>query len=337
MNDTDGLNRISDDGRLLGPLPEQARIVFMGTPEFAVPGLEACLEEGHRVAAVVTQPDRRKGRGRSVMFSAVKKAALSAGLEVLQPAKVSDEAFLERMRALQPDLLIVIAFGQVLRRPLLELPGCGAINIHASLLPRYRGAAPIQWAILDREGETGLTAMLMEEGLDSGPILLQRRVAIGAEETFGGLHDRLARLSGAFLAETLRRFRTGTLEAAPQDEDRMTYAPKITREHAAIRWEESAGAVSARIRAMDPAPGAFTVFNDLRLKLFEPRVVREEGDAASVPGRVLGCAEGRLLIEAGEGVLAVGALQMPGKRRMPADDFLRGFAIPQGAVLGSPP
>jgi len=323
-------------GRILGPLPENARIVFMGTPEFAVPGLEACLQEGHRVTAVVTQPDRRKGRGRSVVFSAVKEAALSAGIEVLQPEKVADEAFLERMRALDPDLLIVIAFGQVLKRPLLELPHCGAVNIHASLLPRYRGAAPIQWAVLDREKETGLTAMLMEEGLDSGPILMQSRIDIGGDETFGGLHDRLARLSGPFLAEVLRRLQTGTLEAVPQDEDRMTYAPKITKEHAAIRWEESAAAVSARIRAMDPSPGAFTLFKDLRLKLFEPYVLREEADEAPRPGRVLGYAEGRLLIEAGEGVLAVGALQMPGKRRMPAADFLRGFPIPQGTVLDSP-
>lgn len=316
----------------LVPLPACPRIVFMGSPPFAVPSLEALVREGHRVVAVVTQPDRPKGRGRRVQPPPVKEAALALGLPVLQPPAVKERDFLDRLKPLSPDLLVVVAFGQILTKELMGIAPWGAINLHASLLPKYRGAAPIPWAILMGEKETGLTLMQMDEGLDTGPILAQERIRILEHDTAGDLHDRLAARSGAFLVGALAEMAKGSLIPMPQDEALASYAPKIDRNMARVRWEEDARSISLRVRAMDPWPGAHTRLGDREIRLFGARVV-EPGRQGATPGRVQGPCGGLLCVETGHGVLGLVELQVPGRRRLPAPEFLRGFPLPPGTVL----
>jgi methionyl-tRNA formyltransferase len=316
-----------------GDFPVHPRIIFLGTPDFAVPSLKALVEHGHHVVAVVTQPDRPRGRGRQVAFSPVKLAATEYRLEVLQPEKASDPHFCEVIYEKKPDLLVVVAFGQLLKSLLLGIPRWGVINIHASLLPRYRGAAPVHWAILNNEAVTGLTAMRMDEGMDTGPVLLQEEVPILADETAGQLHDRLAQLSGDFLIRTLLGLAEDRLEERPQDNTKATYAPKIDREMSLVRWDQPAEVVSALIRALDPWPGAVTTYQGKEIKLFSSLVTdRERLDV--VPGRVAGHLQGTLEVEAGKGVIRLRELQIPGKKRLAANDFLRGFPLDQGVVLG---
>jgi methionyl-tRNA formyltransferase len=306
----------------------------MGTPSFAVPALQALLDHGYNVVTVVTQPDRPKGRGRNLAPPPVKEAALRHGLEILQPERASSPDFGEAMRDRNPDLLVVLAFGQILRKPLLRIPEWGALNIHASLLPKYRGASPIQWAILNRERVTGLTAMRMDEGVDTGPILLHKEVAVLPDETYGHLQDRLAALAGGFLVETLKALSEGRVEEREQDHTLATMAPKIEREMGLIRWEEPAGRISALIRALDPWPGAFTTVKGREVKVFSARVVREDGTGA-VPGRVMGMSDGGICLETGRGVLEIGVLQLQGKKRLPARELIKGFPIRPGTVFGA--
>jgi len=313
--------------------PSNPEIIFMGTPDFSVPALEALLENGHNVISVVTQPDRPKGRGRKLVPPPVKTLAVEFGLEVLQPERASDEDFCGLIRERDPDVLIVVAFGQVLKSNLLEIPRCGAINIHASLLPKYRGAAPIQRAILNDETVTGLTSMLVDEGLDTGPILLQEEVPIRRDETAGELHDRLALLSGPFLLKTLHEMAENRLTERPQHNEQATYAPKLDRSISEVNWNQSASEISAIIRALDPWPGAFTTFKGKRVKLFSSSI-EEEGQIDLFPGRVAGLSEEALYVETGEGIVLIRELQLPGKGRLTAGDFLRGFPLDRGAVLG---
>jgi methionyl-tRNA formyltransferase len=313
--------------------PARPGIVFMGTPDFSLPCLKALADRGHEILAVVTQPDRPKGRGRKVVSSPVKRAAEKYGLRVLQPEKASDEQFLQVIRSLRPELLVVVAFGQILKKGLLETSRRGALNIHASLLPRYRGAAPIHWAILNDEVKTGLTAMIMDEGLDTGPILLQREVAISREETAGELHDRLSLLAGDLLLETLEGLADNRLSEEPQDHSRATYAPKIDRRMSLLKWDRPARAISAHIRALDPWPGAVTILAGKEIKLFSSRVIDEDRSDV-VPGRVSGHLHGALQVETSRGVIEIREFQLPGKKRLTAGDFLRGFPINTGTVLG---
>jgi methionyl-tRNA formyltransferase len=315
------------------PLPPNPAIIFMGTPGFAVPALTALLEGGHEVRAVVTQPDRPKGRGRKPIPSPIKEVSLEWGVPVHQPEHASDPLFCEMLGQMDPDLFVVVAFGQLLRRNLLEVPRGGVLNIHASLLPKYRGAAPIQWAIWRDEPETGLTAMRMDEGLDTGPILLQEKVAIGHGETAGELHDRLAELAGPFLLRTLEGLIQGRLKERDQDPDKATYAQKIDRAMGRLDWNQPAGVVSAHIRAMDPWPGAFTTHGGDQIKLFRPRV-KVSGTGAA-PGSVIGYDEDALCVAAGEDAVIIGELQLPGRRRLPAGEVLRGYPLSMGAVLGT--
>lgn len=314
--------------------PNRPQIIFMGTPGFAVPGLKALVEQGHDILAVVTQPDRPKGRGRKIVPSPVKTFARACEIEVLQPKYASSPEFCEKIRNKGPDILIVVAFGQILKKALLEIPRIGALNIHASLLPKYRGAAPIQWAILNRESKTGLTAMWMDEGLDSGPILLQEEVSILPDETAGQLHDRLSALAGDFLLRTLDGLAEDQLKETPQDPAAATFAPKIDRGMASIKWDQPAEAVSALIRALDPWPGAFSTFRGKEIKLFSSRVADKGG--IGLPGRVLGREKGLLEVATSEGVVEIGELQIPGKKRLPAREFLKGFSLEKGTFLGKP-
>ena len=313
--------------------PFHPRIVFMGTPDFSVPSLKALIEHGHNVLAAVTQPDRPKGRGRKIISCPVKRTAMENKIEVLQPEKASDRRFCELIRSRAPDLLVVVAFGQLLKKRLLEIAKWGALNIHASLLPKYRGAAPIHWAILNNEDKTGLTAMRMDEGLDTGPILLQKEVPICQGETAGELHGRISILAGSFLIEVLRGLREQRLSGKAQDHAKATYASKISRRAALVNWDLPADAVSAQIRAFDPWPGAFTTLDGKEIRLFSSCVINEDVNDF-MPGRVRGHSEGALEVETAKGIILIRELQIPGKRRLAASDFLRGFTLREGTVLG---
>jgi methionyl-tRNA formyltransferase len=315
------------------PFPGHPKLIFMGTPDFAVPTLKALIAHGHRVLAVVTQPDRPKGRGKRVTAPPVKELSLKHGIEVLQPEKVSEESFCAQIRAKEPDLIVVVAFGQILRKKLLDIPRWGVMNIHGSLLPRLRGAAPIQWTILNDESKTGLTVMQMDEGMDTGPILFQEEVSVLKDETAGQLHDRLAVMAGDLMVKSLERMSGNIVKATPQDHTKATYAPKIGKELSHVDWREESGKVSARIRGMDPKPGAYTLWQGQEIKVFASTVIdrtRKEGS----PGQVLGLREECLVIATGSGTIGVRELQYPGKNRLSVKEFLRGHPLPEGAVLG---
>ena len=314
-------------------LPESPAIIYMGTPDFAVPSLKSLIDEGHKILSVVTQPDRPRGRGRNITASPVKELALRHGIKVLQPEKISGTGFLAAIREMAPDLIIVVAFGQILKKTLLEMPKWGVINIHASLLPRYRGAAPIQRVILHDESVTGLTIMRMDEGLDTGPILYQRPVPILKDETAGHLHDRLAAMSGDFLMEFFRAWAGGWILETAQDSSLATYADKIDRTMCRIDWGRSAKEISAQIRGLDPIPGAYTMIGENNLKLFSSTFM-DEASGGGVPGRIISSAKGMLRIETGKGILEVKEVQYPGKKRLPVKDFMMGFNLAEGTILG---
>jgi methionyl-tRNA formyltransferase len=315
------------------PLPERPRVIFMGTPGFAVPTLKALIDHGHEVVCVVTQPDRPKGRGKKLAASPVKDLAKENGIEVLQPERASEEGFCELIKQREPDLIIVVAFGQILRKRLLDIPKWGVINIHASLLPKYRGAAPIQRAILNNETKTGLTIMRMDEGLDTGPILFQEEVPILENETAGHLNDRLAEGAGDLMVRFLEHMARNPITEKLQDDAAATYASKIEKSLARINWNESAVRISALIRALDPRPGAYAVLENQEVKFFCSRVLDSTGKEG-VPGTVVGHRGGELVVETGEGRVGIGEIQYPGKKRLPADDFLRGYDLPEGTELG---
>lgn len=305
------------------------RVVFFGTPAFAVPSLERMLARGEEVVAVVTQPDRPHGRSHSTTEPPpVKRRALAAGLLVLQPERPVGEEFLSRLRALEADLGVVVAYGHILRPAVLETPRLGMINVHASLLPHLRGAAPIPWAILRGDSETGITIMQMEAGLDSGPILHQVATPIGPEETGGELTERLARLGAEALDQALDRLAAGLLQPVVQDHAQATLAPKIDRTVARIDWREPAEQCARRIRAFDPVPGAWTTLDGSDLKCFGPRVTPGTG----APGTVVQAGPA-LVVAAGQNAVAVGEVQPAGKPRMNAEAWLRGRHLPVGATL----
>jgi methionyl-tRNA formyltransferase len=315
------------------PFPGHPRVIFMGTPDFAVPTLKALISHGHHVLAVVTQPDRPKGRGKKLSAPPVKELAMKHGIEVLQPEKASDEHFCAQIRAKEPDLIVVVAFGQILKKKLLDIPGWGVINVHASLLPNLRGAAPIQWTILNDETKTGLTVMQMDEGMDTGPILFQEEIPVLKDETAGHLHDRLAAMAGDLMARSLERMSGNIVEATPQDHTRATYAPKISKDLCLVNWKEEAAEVSARIRGMDPKPGAYTLWEGKEIKLFASTVIDRNWEEG-LPGQVLGLRDQCLVIATGSGAIGVRDLQYPGKNRLSVREFLRGHPLPEGAVLG---
>jgi methionyl-tRNA formyltransferase len=310
------------------------RIVFMGTPEFAVPALKALIEGPNQVVAVVTQPDRPRGRGRKLMPSPIKVLAQRAGIAVLQPERARSQEFLNQVWDLAPDLLVVAAYGQILSQELLDIPRIMPINVHGSLLPKYRGAAPIQWAIIQGDTETGITIMEMDAGMDTGPILLEKALAIGPEETFGELYDRMAELGAGLLVRALDELHQGTLKPRPQPEEGISYAPPIKPEMARLDWSQPARRISCMVRALDPRPGAYTLWNGQRLRLYTPFVI--EMDAVDMePGTVCRVGEDGVVIAAGKGCLGIRELQRPGKRRMPCAEFLRGRPIPVGARFES--
>ncbi|HHY46448.1 MAG TPA: methionyl-tRNA formyltransferase [Firmicutes bacterium] len=315
------------------------RIVFMGTPDFAVPSLMALLDH-HQVVAVVTQPDRPKGRGRKVEASPVKRVAVERGVRVLQPERVRDGGFISTMRELAPEAVVVVAFGQKIPPEILELPRFGCINVHASLLPKYRGAAPIQWAMMNGERETGVTTMLMDEGWDTGDILLQKRVIIQDDMDAGKLHDILAVEGARLLLDTLSGLEAGTIAGIPQDESQATWAPRLDPEMARIQWDRPARDIRNLIRAMSPRPGAYTCLGDTRIKVFGAEVISDMRDipgvagirSAGEPGRPISPGEvlvmddrAGIVVATGGGFLALTEVQAEGSRRMSAQEFVRGY------------
>ncbi|HEY9073884.1 MAG TPA: methionyl-tRNA formyltransferase [Desulfobaccales bacterium] len=299
------------------------RLIFMGTPGFALPSLEALLNHGEEVLAVVTQPDKPRGRGQVVGPSPVKELALSWNLPVLQPPRLKDPALRSDLAQLAPELMIVVAYGRILTPELLALPKVGCLNVHASLLPQYRGAAPISWALIRGERETGVTIQWMASELDAGAILLQERVPILDEDNYGSLYDRLAERGAALLVEALERLRRGEAVKQPQPQEGVTFAPPLTREMRRLNWQQPAREVAGWIRGLDPTPGAYALWQGKVLKLFGARVKRSEGKTAT-PGTVLGLVNQGLEIACGQGTVLVRELQLAGHKRLTAPEFLRG-------------
>ena len=311
------------------------RIVFIGTGEIGVPTLRALLKSEHEVVAVVTQPDKPVGREQRIEPPPIKKALIDGarwpafaeatagkpGFSIFQPAKIKDPQAIENIRGLAPDVIIVAAYGQILPRDVLEIPRLACLNLHASLLPRWRGAAPIQAAIVAGDRETGITVMYMDEGLDTGDILLQRNVEILPNETGGALHDRLAAIAPDALLEALRLLAAGNAPRIPQDDTCATYAPKLKREHGKIDWSESAEAIERKIRAYNPWPGAFMKVANQNLKIFSASIV----DFIGRPGKILR-GDKDFVVAAGKGALSLSEVQLEGSRRMTGAEFLRGHA-----------
>jgi methionyl-tRNA formyltransferase len=301
------------------------RLAFFGTPAFAVPSLRALIEEAFDVAAVVTQPDRPQGRSRSQLVPPpVKLVAQEEGLTVFQPDRPVG-AFADQIRALELDIGIVVAYGHVLKPELLAIPRLGMLNVHASLLPRLRGAAPIAWSILNGDETTGVSIMQMEAGLDTGPVLHQIETEVAADETGGELTERLAELGAAALVEVLMLMEAGEVHAVPQDHSQATYAPKVSRTDARLDWSRDAATLARAVRAFDPEPGAWALLGEQEVKLFGGRAINQGGD----PGIILSASDA-LIIAAGVGGLAVTEVQPAGKRRMPVGEWVRGRAVAAG-------
>ncbi len=307
------------------------RIVFFGTPSFALATLRGLLEGPDEVVGVVTQPDREKGRGRKMVISPIKELALQHGLPVLQPEKVKEEAFQETVKGVQPDLFVVVAYGQILPKSVLNIPKYGAVNVHASLLPGYRGAAPIARAILEGEKVTGVTTMAMDEGMDTGSILLQAEVPIGNEVTCETLHDRLAALGAQLLARTVEKMKAGEIRPVPQDHSKATYAPPLKKEDGRIHWEKGAAEIDRQIRALHPWPGAFTKWGDRLLKVLGGRI--RERVPSGKPGEVVWIGSDFIQVETGKDSYLIEEIQLEGKRKMTIREFLSGHSISVGTVF----
>ncbi len=309
-------------------------LVFMGTPDFAVPSLNALAAAGHRIRLVITQPDRPKGRGRKIAAPRVKTAAVALGIPVIQPPTLRDPAVLQRLKEQAADFFIVVAYGHLLREEVLAMPRLGCINVHASLLPRFRGPAPIQWAVIQGEKVTGVTTMLMDRGLDTGDILLQAEEPIGEEDTAGSLHDRLARKGAELLTRTLSEFASGTIRPTPQDDRQATYAPLLKKNDGLIDWKKPAAQLESFVRGVTPWPGAHTYWKNNRIKVFRARPVGTPSEGTAPPGTVLEAEKDRLVVACGQGALALLELQNASGSRLPVGEFLRGCHIAAGDVFG---
>lgn len=312
-------------------MKDKFTIIFMGTPDFAVPSLESLHQEGHNLALVVTQPDRPKGRGRQPAAPPVKQKALDLNLNLLQPAKPSTAQFADQIQRIQPDLLIVIAYGHLLSEKILQLPKFGAINVHASLLPKYRGPAPIQWALINGEIQTGITTMFMDAGMDTGDVLLSRAEPILPSDTAATLHDRLAIIGANLLVQTLKDLAARSLKPMRQDHDSATYAPLLKKQDGHIDWQKTARELESFIRGMTPWPGAFTFHNQSRLKILKATPSLERVSAPA--GTILETFPDELTVATGKGALSILEIQGPSGKRLTSADFLRGYQLPPGTRL----
>ena len=314
------------------------KIIFMGTPDFAACALDALCADGRDVILAVSQPDRQKGRGRKVIPTPVHVCADKCNVPVFQPARIREPGAIEKIRALAPDLIIVAAFGQILPQELLDIPRLGCVNIHASLLPRLRGAAPIQWSIINGDAETGITLMQMDAGMDTGDILFQERIPIAPDETGESLYEKLARLGGEMIVRYLPAIEKGEIHPVRQDMDSATYAPMLRKEMGEIDWALPAAVIEQRMRGMLPWPGAFTKLNGHVLKVWQAKAQERAGEAETdgepAPGTVVSEDQKAIRGACGDGILALVEVQAEGKKRMGTDAFLRGTKVPAGTVLG---
>ena len=316
------------------------RVVFMGTPEFAVPSLEALLRSEFSVTGVVTQPDRPRGRGKAVSPSKVKEVALAHNLPILQPDKMKHPDTFDALQQWQPEIIAVAAFGRILPKSILDLPSRGCINVHGSLLPRYRGAAPIQWALINGESETGVTTMLMDEGMDTGTILLQEAVPILPEETAGELSVRLAEVGADLLIKTLREWTDNRIIPRAQDDPAATMAPMLTKEDGNIDWNRSAIDISNRIRGLSPWPGAYTFCEKDRLTIWKATPLMEHSlvsTGTQPPGTILGVAKNEIVVATSHGILAISELQPANRSRMKVEQFLSGHRLTPTIQLKAQP
>lgn len=313
-------------------MKKKYRIIFMGTPPFAVPTLKALHENGYDIAMVVTQPDRPRGRGRKVTPPAVKALAQDLGYRVVQPASIKTADFSDSISALKPHFLIVVAYGKILPENVLALPRLGTINVHGSLLPKYRGPAPIQWAVINGDKETGVCTQFMEKELDTGDLLLSVRESINPDDTAGDLHDRLALKGATVLIDTLKGLADKTIQPAGQDHSLATYAPMLSKDDGLINWNKPAESLECFIRGVTPWPGAFTFLGDKRLKIFKSQPV--ETDIAEPPGTILKGFPDELRIATSKGALSIKEIQGASGKRLSITDFLRGYQIKPGEILG---
>lgn len=307
-------------------------IIFMGTPDFAVPILQTLIDSReHTVTAVVTQPDKARGRSGKPVFTPVKEVAVAHDIPVYTPVKVKDSEFVEVLRGIRCDVIVVVAFGQLLSKEILEMPEYGCINVHASLLPRWRGAAPIQWAILEGDQKTGVTTMQMDEGLDTGDMLLKKEMVIGAEETGESLFDRLSELGGPLLLETLSRAEKGILQPVPQKEEESTYAKMLTKELGKLDFSWEAKKLERYVRGLNSWPSAYTQFRGKMLKIWKAEVV--ERNSIYPAGSVAEVEKDSFSVQTGDGLLRLLEVQLEGKKRMPVSDFLRGIKVETGEKM----
>lgn len=308
------------------------KVLFMGTPEFAVSTLEAIIQEGHEVIGVVTQPDKVKGRGGKISFSAVKEAAIKHNLTVYQPVKVREPEYLQLIRDLEPEVIVVAAFGQLLPKTLLDIPPFGCINVHASLLPKYRGASPIQAAILNGEEEAGVTIMYMDVKLDTGDMILWDSIHIAEDETGGSLHDKLAILGAELLVKVLKQLEDNIIIRIPQDDEEATHVKMLDKEMGNIDFTQPAINIERMIRGLNPWPSAYTTLNGKTLKIWSAQVINYTNDAK--PGEIIEVGKDTLVVMTGKGALSIRELQLEGKKRLSCDAFLRGYPIEKGIILG---
>ncbi len=303
----------------------------MGTPQFSVPGLQALHQNGYEIALVVTQPDRPRGRGRRITPSPVKQTAQDLEYPVIQPTSIKTPDFADQINSFKPDFQVVIAYGKILPENVLALPRIGTINIHASLLPKLRGAAPIQWAVINGEAETGVCAMRMDKGMDTGDILLTAKEPIKPDDTAGTLHDRLAAKGATVLIDTLQAYADNTIQPIPQDHNLASYAPMLTKDDGLINWNKSAKSLESFIRGVTPWPGAYTFWGNKRLKIFKSTPITAQ--ISEPPGTVVMGFPDELRVATGEGVLSIQQIQSASGKRLAIKDFLRGHNIPPGTVL----
>ena len=308
------------------------RVIFMGTPDFAVGTLEEIIKAGHEVVLAVSQPDKAVGRSSALRHTPVTECALSHGIEVYQPARVRDAECVSYLRGFKPDIIIVVAFGQIITKEILDLPRYGCVNVHASLLPKYRGASPIQWAVINGESVTGVTTMRMDEGIDTGDMILKEEVPIRANDTGGSMFTRLSETGAALCVKTMAEIEAGTAVYTPQDHSQATHTAKIRKELGNIDWSKDAVSIERLIRGLNPWPSAYTDWEGKVMKIWEAQA-EEGGNDKDAPGTVVSVEKDGFCVKTGDGILKVLSLQIPGKKRMEAEAFLRGYQIGVGTVL----
>ncbi|MCI5516940.1 methionyl-tRNA formyltransferase [Lachnospiraceae bacterium SGI.085] len=307
------------------------RVIFMGTPDFSVGTLEEIIKAGHEVALVVTQPDKPKGRGKALQCSPVKECAVEHGIPVFQPKKIREPENVEYLRQFAPEMIIVVAFGQILSKEILDMPKYGCVNVHASLLPKYRGAAPIQWAVINGDEITGVTTMRMDTGIDTGDMIAKKEVRLAKDETGGSLFDKLADVGAKLCVETMQLIEDGNATYTPQNSEVATHTSMISKELGNIDWQRPAVEIERLIRGLNPWPSAYTKLDDKTFKIWQADVVSDTTDYE--PGCICKVTKDEMLVQTGKGVLSLKEVQLEGKKRMSVDAFLRGYQVEEGSFF----